>query len=224
MITSDINGILIKNQIDTQNNTSLENQNSFIDSLIQAKDQNNLTNTDQFTYENIKQMSTEQIDLIFTNKEDNKMAKNLKIATMFTEDKYLGKALFNTVLGQPFELASNYLFDTYNDKHSYLSSLNSNNSLGDILNNYISYKIEAIKDGNTQQTIPQEYLDEILLEANSIDFLSSLSNSSKDQYGRYKDEDDDYSFLYSNYELKYQELLYKYDSLKSYEKNLINQY
>jgi len=224
MITSDINGILIKNQIDTQNNTSLENQNSFIDSLIQAKDQNNLTNTDQFTYENIKQMSTEQIDLIFTNEEDNKMAKNLKIATMFTEDKYLGKALFNTVLGQPFELASNYLFDTYNDKHSYLSSLNSNNSLGDILNNYISYKIEAIKDGNTQQTIPQEYLDEILLEANSIDFLSSLSNSSKDQYGRYKDEDDDYSFLYSNYELKYQELLYKYDSLKSYEKNLINQY
>ena len=222
MITSNINEILIKEQIKLESNKE-KSTNPFIDSLIDTKNSIEQTSsrTNQLTYENIKGITLEEIESLFTNEDDKQMAKNLRLATMFTDDKYLGQALFNTVLGQDFQIGYSYLFDSYNDKHSYFSSLNSDNSLGDILNNYISTKIE---DPTSTQQIPQEYLDEILLEVNSFNFITALSNTSKDQYGRYKDEDDDYAFLYNNYQLKYQELLYKYEDLKSYDEKLLQQY
>lgn len=220
MITSNINEILLKNQLNTQDNSSI-NDKAFVDSLIDTKLDEQTSKTTDFTYENIKGISLEEIETLFTNDDDKQMAKNLRLATMFTDDNYLGQALFNTVMGQPFSLGYSYLSDTYNDKHSYLQSLNNNNnSLSDLLHDFISNK-----KTNTNDVIPQEYLDEILVEVNSFNFLSALSSTSKDQYGRYKDEEDnDYSFLYNDYYSKYQELLYKYDDLKSYDKNLINQF
>ncbi|WP_320034516.1 hypothetical protein [Halarcobacter sp.] len=222
MITSNINEILLKSKYNTKEETNTSSS-SFIDSLIFSKQEENSQKSTDFTYENIKNLSLEEIESLYSNEEDKQKAKNLKLATMFTEDKYLGLALFNTVLGKPFELGYSFLYDTYSDKHSYLTSLNSNNSISDILHKYISYKAnsETTKAG---EKIPQEYLDEILLQINSVNFLSSLSHSSKDQYGRYKDKDDKYSFLYNDNFLKYQELLYKYEDLKNYEKNIIKQY
>ncbi len=223
MITSNINEILLKNKYNTKDETPT-NSNSFIDSLLTSKQEENSQKSTDFTYENIKSLSLEEIETLYTNKEDKQKAKNLKLATMFTDDRYLGEVLFNTVLGKPFELGYSFLYDTYNDKHSYFSSLNSKNSLSDILHNYISYKVNSVITTKGAEKIPQDYLDEILLEINSINFLSALSSSSKDQYDRYKDKDDKYSFLYNDNYLKYQELLYKYDNLKTYEKNIIKQY
>jgi hypothetical protein len=223
MITSTINEILLKNEL-KESQIKIKT-NDFLNSLIaSSKTENtNIKRDDSFSYENIKGISLEEIDAIFKDEESRNMAKNLRLATLFTEDSILGQALFNTVLGQPFDLGYSYLFDRYEDKNSFLN-VSSSNSLADLLQNSISNKIDN-KDKNITDVISQERLDEILTSINSFNFVSALSTTSKDKYGRYKDEEDsDYSFLYNDYALQYEQLKFKYEELDNINKNLIKQF
>jgi hypothetical protein len=216
MITSNIDSILSK--ILTTNSTSTGvSSNGFLNNLITNSTAS--TRTNALSYENIKGISLEEIDTLFVNEDDKSMAKNLRLATLFSSDEYLSKALFNTVLGKPFNLGYSYLSSTYKDKNMFLSS--SNDSLADLLHQAISQKID---DPNSTDVISQNKLDEILTKVNSFNFISALSNSSKKGYDKYKDEKNDYSFLYNDYNLKYQELVYKYQELENINKNLIKQF
>ncbi len=158
---------------------------------------------------------------MFVNEDDKNMAKNLRLATLFSNDDYLSKALFNTVLGQPFTIGYSYLTNSYNDKSMFLSSNNS--SLADLLHESITQKI-ANPNAKSTDVISQDKLDEILTAVNSFNFISALSNSSKTGYDKYKDKKNDYSFLYNDYNLKYQELVYKYQELENINKTLIKQF
>jgi hypothetical protein len=222
MITSNID--LIKAQIATANNSNISsNSGLFLNNLINNSTTSTPSSkTDSLSYENIKGITLEEIDTLFKNEDDKNMAKNLRIATLFSSDEYLSKALFNTVLGQPFNLGYSYLSDRYNDKSMFLSSKNSDN-LFDLLHESISSKINNSNSKSTD-VISQDKLDEILTKVNSFNFISALSNSSKKGYDKYKDEKNDYSFLYNDYNLKYQELVYKYQELEDINKTLIKQY
>ncbi|KAB7889182.1 hypothetical protein [Poseidonibacter ostreae] len=223
MITSTINEVLLKNEL--KESESLLKSKGFLDSLVSAsKIENiNIPKTDSLTYDNIKGITLEEIEKIFVDDEDKIMAKNLRIATLFTEDRILGQALFNTVLGQTFDLGYSYLFDRYEDKNSFLNS-SSSNSLADLLQSSISKKIDN-NDKKVTDVISQDRLDEILTSVNSFDFLSALSTTTKDEYGRYKKEDENnYSFLYNDYALQYEQLKSKYEELDNINKNLIKQF
>jgi hypothetical protein len=195
--------------------------NGFLNKLVETRNESVSSKTNSFSYENIKGISLEQIDSLFITEEDKNMAKNLRIATLFSNDENLGKALFNTVLGQPFNLGYSYLTDRYNDKSMFLKS--NSNSLFDMLQESISQKINNSSKSSTD-VISQDKLDEILTKVNSFNFLSSLSESSKKGYDKYKNEKNDYSFLYNDYNLKYQELIYKYKELENFNKNIIKQF
>ena len=149
------------------------------------------------------------------------MAKNLRLATLFSSDDYLSKALFNTVLGQPFNVGFSYLSNSYEDKNMFLSS--NTNSLADLLHESITQRVNN-PNSNSTDVISQDRLDEILTKVNSFNFISDLSNTSKKGYDKYKDKKDDYSFLYNDYNLKYQELVYKYKELENINKTLIKQF
>ncbi len=222
MITSNID--LIKAQISIANNSNISsNSGLFLNNLINnANASTPSVKTDSLSYENIKGISLEQIDTLFKNEDDKNMAKNLRIATLFSNDEYLSKALFNTVLGQPFNLGFSYLNDRYEDKNMFLSSKNSDN-LFDLLQESINSKINNSNSKSTD-VISQDKLDEILTKVNSFNFISALSNTSKRGYDKYKDEKNDYSFLYNDYNLKYQELVYKYKELEDINKTLIKQF
>ena len=66
--------------------------NLFLNSIIESKNSNenkNIERTNNFTYENIKGISLEEIDSIFESDKDKNMATNLRLATLFTnDDKY----------------------------------------------------------------------------------------------------------------------------------------
>ena len=222
MITSNID--LIKAQIATANNSNISsNSGLFLNNLVNNSTASTTSvKTDSLSYENIKGITLEEIETLFKNEDDKNMAKNLRIATLFSNDEYLSKALFNTVLGQPFNLGYSYLSDRYNDKSMFLASKNSDN-LFDLLHESISSKINNSNSKSTD-VISQDKLDEILTKVNSFNFISALSNSSKRGYDKYKDEKNDYSFLYNDYNLKYQELVYKYQELEDINKTLIKQY
>jgi len=221
MITSNID--LIKAQIATANNSNISsNSGLFLNNLINNSTTTPSAKTDSLSYENIKGISLEEIDTLFKNEDDKNMAKNLRIATLFSSDDYLSKALFNTVLGQPFNLGFSYLSDRYEDKNMFLSSKNSDN-LFDLLQESINQKINNSNSKSTD-VISQDKLDEILTKVNSFNFISALSNSSKKGYDKYEDEKNDYSFLYNDYNLKYQELVYKYQELENINKTLIKQF
>lgn len=222
MITSNIDEIILKSKLDNQTKEDLKTNDAFLNSLIEEKNKDIKTRDNSLTYENIKGISLEEIDEVFTNDEDKQKAKNLRLSTLFSEDEYLSKSLFNTVLGQPFIPSYNLLFDMYEDKHNYFKSFNDEFSLGDLLHESMSNRIN--RDENSIDVIPQEYLDEVLLKVNSFNFLSALSSSNKDAYGRYKDEEDDYSFLYNDYYLKYQELIQKIEDQKTIEDSIIKQF
>ena len=221
MITSNINSTIATLQNST---SSIQNNNSssFINNLVKNKELINTPKTDALTYENIKGISLEQIDTLFKNEDDKNMAKNLRLATLFSNDDYLSKALFNTVKGQPFNIGYSYLTDRFNDKSMFFSS-SKNNSLADLLHNSFTNKINSVDDKSTD-VISQDKLDEILTAVNSFNFISALSNTSRKGYDKYKDEKNDYSFLYNDYNLKYQELVYKYQELENINKTLIKQF
>ena len=220
MITSNINAIRATFQ-DTVTSTQNNTLTSFISTLGTNKEVSTKTKTEVLTYENIKGITLEEIDTLFKNEDNKNMAKNLRLATLFSNDDYLSKALFNTVLGQAFNLGFSYLTDRYEDKNMFLSS--KNNSLSDLLFSSFTNKINNPNSKSTD-VISQDRLDEILTAVNSFNFISSLSNTSKKGYDKYKDEKNDYSFLYNDYNLKYQELLYKYQEFENINKNIIKQF
>ncbi len=221
MITSNINSTLtsLKN---TKNDEIQNHQESFINNLIPKQQNTPHIKTNALTFENIKGITLEEIDTLFKNEDDKNMAKNLRLATLFTHDEYLAKALFNTVLGQPFNVGYSYLTNRYEDKSLFLTSTSSDN-LFDLLQESIHFKINN-QTTKPNEVIPQESLDKILTHVNSFNFLSAFSHSSKRGYDKYKDEKNDYTFLYNNYHLKYQELIYKYQELESHNKILMKQF
>ena len=221
MITSNID--LIKAQISASNNSNITtNSNSFLTTLFNnATTTQSTTKTNTLSYENIKGITLEEIDTLFVNEDDKNMAKNLRLATLFSSDNYLSKALFNTVLGQPFNIGFSYLSSSYEDKNMFLSS--NTNSLADLLHESITQRVNN-PNSNLTDVISQDRLDEILTKVNSFNFISALSNTSKKGYDKYKDKKDDYSFLYNDYNLKYQELVYKYKELENINKTLIKQF
>lgn len=220
MITSNINAIRATFQ-DTVTSTQNNTLTSFISTLVTNKEVSTTAKTDVLTYENIKGITLEEIDTLFKNEDDKNMAKNLRLATLFSSDDYLSKALFNTVLGQPFNVGFSYLSNSYEDKNMFLSS--NTNSLADLLHESITQRVNN-PNSNSTDVISQDRLDEILTKVNSFNFISALSNTSKKGYDKYKDKKDDYSFLYNDYNLKYQELVYKYKELENINKTLIKQF
>ena len=223
MITSNINELQFLANV---KNDEINNKNDdFINEIKKTNSSEEFTTnkTNSFSFENIKGMTLEEIENIYTNEEDKQMAKNLRLATLFSSDDKLAKVMFNTVLGHPFNVGYSFLSDRYEDKHNYFSSLNGSSKLSDLLHESMTHKIEN-KDMKPTDQIPQELLDEILLEINSFSFLDAMHSNSKDQYGRYKDKDDDYSFLYNDYALQYEQLMQKYKDLENQNTNLINQF
>ena len=115
MITSNINAIRATFQ-DTLTSTQNNTLTSFISTLVTNKEVSTTAKTDVLTYENIKGITLEEIDTLFKNEDNKNMAKNLRLATLFSNDDYLSKALFNTVLGKPFNIGFSYLSSSYEDK------------------------------------------------------------------------------------------------------------
>ena len=221
MITSNIDSIMAQVSSST-NATNKITSNTFLNNLVNNSALTQSTiKTNSLSYENIKGISLEEIDTLFVNEDDKNMAKNLRLATLFSSDDYLSKALFNTVLGQPFNVGFSYLSNSYEDKNMFLSS--NTNSLADLLHESITQRVNN-PNSNSTDVISQDRLDEILTKVNSFNFISALSNTSKKGYDKYKDKKDDYSFLYNDYNLKYQELVYKYQELEDINKTLINQF
>ena len=221
MITSNIDSIMAQVSSST-NATNKITSNTFLNNLVNNSALTQSTiKTNSLSYENIKGITLEEIDTLFTNEDDKNMAKNLRLATLFSSDDYLSKALFNTVLGQPFNVGFSYLSNSYEDKNMFLSS--NTNSLADLLHESITQRVNN-PNSNSTDVISQDRLDEILTKVNSFNFISALSNTSKKGYDKYKDKKDDYSFLYNDYNLKYQELVYKYKELENINKTLIKQF
>ena len=220
MITSNVDSIISSLQ-NSSNATKTENSiESFISNLTTNKQGDNTSKTDALTFDNIKGITLEEIDTLFKD-EDKAMAKNLRIATLFSNDDYLSKALFDTVLGQPFNLGFSYLSDRYEDKNVFLNS--SSNDFSDLFHSSVVSRNTDTKLNSTD-VISQDRLDEILTKVNSFNFLSVLTSTSKDKYDKYKDEDNEYSFLYNDLSLKYEELKYKYEELDNINKNIIKQF
>ncbi len=212
MITSNIDELRLRFDLQ-QKKEIMSLSTEFLNSIYEAQKDLNSIKDDSLTYNNIKGITLEEIDTLFKNEETKQIAKNLRLTTLFTKDENLSKALFDVVLGMPLNQVSDYLYNRYEDKNIFLKS--DKNSLSSLLLESINYRI-----GNPyikgKEIIPKDRLNEILLEVNSFNFVDALSNSSKDLYDRYED-DNEYSFLYNDFVLKYEELkiLYKKHNLKN---------
>lgn len=217
MISSNYDIVLAK--LDSNNSLKSGVNSSFLNSVenILASDKRR---DSSLTFENINGITLEEIDELFIE-EDKELAKNLRLATTFTDDEKLSKALFNTVLGLPFDMGIDYLTNRYSDKNSYLKSKYSSspNSLFDMLHKSMVYRL----DNSKSFEIKKEDLDDILLQVHSFDFLSALSTSSKKGSDKYKD-DNRYSFLYRNYEQEYKDLIEKYQDFDKKNLDIIKQF
>ncbi|NQY20362.1 MAG: hypothetical protein HRT40_03470 [Campylobacteraceae bacterium] len=194
----------------------INDKNSFYNELSLNTKEEKSSHTNELSYENIKGINLEEIENNFINDDNKAMAKSLRLATLFSEDEVLSQALFNTVLGHPFDIGFSILSNRYSDKNIFLNHKNKDKSFTSLLHNSLLNKNESIS---------KDKIDEILLKTQSINFLDHLLSNSKDQYGRYKDDkDNDYGFLYNDYVLQYEELSLKYKNIKNINKNIISQF
>ena len=95
-------------------------------------------------------------------------------------------------------------------------SSNQKSNLFELLQTSIKNKVENVtNDNKSTNIVSKEDLDEILLKINSFNFVSALSSNTKKTYDKYDkyDKKSDYSFLYNDFNLKYQELVYKHKEL-----------
>jgi len=186
MISSNYDILLFKTNVNNNLEKNIDNifSNSVENILNKDKRRDN-----SLTFSNINGITLKEIDELFEDKEKKNLAKNLRLATLFTNDEKLANILFDTVLGKPFDSGFEYL----SNKSSFGSS-----TLFDMLHKSMEYRLNS----SNKSDIKKEDLDDILLEINSFDFISALSSSSKKGSKKYKDQEK-YSFLYKNYELEY---------------------
>ena len=196
----------------------INDKSSFSNELnLHNKDEKS-SHTNKLSYENIKGITLEEIESNFADEDNKAMAKSLRLATLFSEDEILSQALFNTVLGHPFDIGFSILSNRYSDKNIFLNSKTKDKSFTSLLH-------DSLLNKNENENISQDKIDEILIKTQSINFLDHLLSNSKDQYGRYKDDkDNDYGFLYNGYVLQYEELRSKYKNIENINKNIISQF
>lgn len=207
-------------KLNLENNFIEKQNNNFLNSVENIIKNGNNKKDSSFTFENIKGITLEEIEKNFNTNEDKNLAKNLRLATLFTNDEKLSRIMFNTVLGKSFDVGYEYLVNRYSDKSIYSKpkSFSFKSSLSDLLHKSVTNRLEQSKNG-----VKKEDLDDILLKIHSFDFLTSFSRSSKKLKDRYKD-DEKYSFLYRNYELEYQDLIDKYKNLNNQNLDIIKQF
>ena len=207
MISSNYDILLFKTNVNNNLEKNIDNifSNSVENILNKDKRRDN-----SLTFSNINGITLKEIDELFEDKEKKNLAKNLRLATLFTNDEKLANILFDTVLGKPFDSGFEYL----SNKSSFGSS-----TLFDMLHKSMEYRLNS----SNKSDIKKEDLDDILLEINSFDFISALSSSSKKGSKKYKDQEK-YSFLYKNYELEYKNIMEKYQDLDKKNLDIIKQF
>lgn len=218
MISSNYDILLFKTNVNNNLEKNIDNifSNSVENILNKNKKRDN-----SLTFSNINGITLKEIDELFEDEDKKNLAKNLRLATLFTNDGKLANILFDTVLGKPFDSGFEYLSNRYIDKNSYLKSKSSfgSSTLFDMLHKSMEYRLNS----SNKSDIKKEDLDDILLEINSFDFISALSSSSKKGSKKYKDEEK-YSFLYKNYELEYKNIMEKYQDLDKKNLDIIKQF
>ena len=218
MISSNYDILLFKTNVNNNLEKNIDNifSNSVENILNKNKKRDN-----SLTFSNINGITLKEIDELFEDEEKKNLAKNLRLATLFTNDEKLANILFDTVLGKPFDSGFEYLSNRYSDKNNYLKSKSSfgSSSLFDMLHKSMEYRLNS----SNKSDIKKEDLDDILLEINSFDFISALSSSSKKGSQKYKNEEK-YSFLYKNYELEYKNIMEKYQDLDKKNLDIIKQF
>ncbi|AXH14927.1 hypothetical protein CP985_11485 [Malaciobacter mytili LMG 24559] len=204
-------------------NTNFENKNYVENNMNMSFKQEVLKtyNKDEeyfeISFKNINNMAFSEISTLFKNNEESQKIYNLKLATMFSNNINLSKALYDTVLEKPFNSGYEYMFRKYEDKSIFLNS--NKNSLSKLFEESVLYNSSSL---NTAQKIPQQKLDEILSVVNSFNFITALSGSYKDLYN--KNKDNKYAIFYKNYNLEYLELMQKFQRYEQETKILLNQF
>ena len=218
MISSNYDILLFKTNVNNNLEKNIDNifSNSVENILNKDKRRDN-----SLTFSNINGITLKEIDELFEDEDKKNLAKNLRLATLFTNDGKLANILFDTVLGKPFDSGFEYLSNRYSDKNSYLKSKSSfgSSTLFDMLHKSMEYRLNR----SNQSDIKKEDLDDILLEINSFDVISALSSSLKKGSQKYKNEEK-YSFLYKNYELEYKNIMEKYQDLDKKNLDIIKQF
>ena len=218
MISSNYDILLFKTNVNNNLEKNIDNifSNSVENILNKNKKRDN-----SLTFSNINGITLKEIDELFEDEDKKNLAKNLRLATLFTNDGKLANILFDTVLGKPFDSGFEYLSNRHSDKNNYLKSKNNfgSSSLFDMLHKSMEYRLNS----SNKSDIKKEDLDDILLEINSFDFISALSSSSKKGSQKYKNEEK-YSFLYKNYELEYKNIMEKYQDLDKKNLDIIKQF
>ena len=218
MISSNYDILLFKTNVNNNLEKNIDNifSNSVENILNKNKKRDN-----SLTFSNINGITLKEIDELFEDEDKKNLAKNLRLATLFTNDGKLANILFDTVLGKPFDSGFEYLSNRYSDKNNYLKSKNNfgSSSLFDMLHKSMEYRLNS----SNKSDIKKEDLDDILLEINSFDFISALSSSSEKGSQKYKNEEK-YSFLYKNYELEYKNIMEKYQDLDKKNLDIIKQF
>ena len=152
MISSNYDILLFKTNVNNNLEKNIDNifSNSVENILNKNKKRDN-----SLTFSNINGITLKEIDELFEDEDKKNLAKNLRLATLFTNDGKLANILFDTVLGKPFDSGFEYLSNRYSDKNNYLKSKNNfgSSSLFDMLHKSMEYRLNSSNKSDIKKKI-----------------------------------------------------------------------
>jgi len=202
-----------------QNKKSEDTQTvSFKESILNNHEQNS-HNKESLTFENINNISVNEMEENYQDKQQVELFKILKLATLFSGNVNMNKAMFNSVLDQDgLEKSQEYMYSMMSNRNSYLSNSNDN---GAWLRSSLISELEG--DAKREQIqLEKEFLN-TMLQFDVAQHMNDMMDFSKSGRDRNKNNND-LSLMYNNTYLKYQNLFNEFEKIENNSAGLLNQY
>ena len=196
-----------------------ENRPSFKNEIQTNNNQSSTLNNEDLTYQNIKNMTPEEIDTLYTNKRQNALLNTLNLSTIFSGNSSMNEAMFNMVLSQDnLEDSQSYLYNMMSNRNSYLS--NKDNDNGAWLRKSLIEQIDDPTIRNEQIELEKKF-QYTMLQFDVAEHMSDMMNFSKT--GRDNEKEDKGLFsMFDNSYLQYQNLFDEYESIENKKSDLLS--
>lgn len=196
-----------------------QKSDDFISKLIQEKSSNTRSD-DPLNFENIKSLTLDEIRTKIAPQLQDE-AKNLKLATLFSNDPIMQMTLFNTVNSGTYESNTSLLSNMFTHRNIFLNNQNDSMQMGAMLRKSILEQIDD-PDIKAQQEKLEKEFNYTMMQFEMSEYFNSMLDFGRDE--KEKNKDSQYGFLFNNFYEQYAMLESNYSDIKNMSDMMVAQY
>ena len=216
IITSNYNKIMAQVAVSQK-----EKDSNFKSTLNDFNEQNNNQSNDNLSYQDIKNMTPDDIQALYGSQEAMQSIRNQYLATLFSDDSNMSLTMFNHIDKMPYNQSTSFLANMFTQRNIYLDNEIDTLQKGSLLRQSIIDMIDD-PDIKTEQEKLEKEFNTTMMKFNIMDYFNDMLDFGKNEYD--KNKNSKYGFLYNNFNEQYSTLFSEYKDIKNINEMMINQY